>query len=263
MMAVLLAAGAKIDVPSGVGLTPLMAAGNAASVEALCAAGADPVAVTNSGQTALMLAAGRGDQAAVSALIKAGAEVNASSDSGLTALHYAIQSTASARMVTVQALLDAGAEADEETDDGLTPLMGAAGAADPELVELLLEHGANVHARTSSGNSVVMFVCHEPGSVGRQFDRPGRAQACIRALVDAGADVNAANDSGETALMWAAYYANAILMRTLLEAGADPNGRDEDGHSALDFARRTEGLPGLADLLLEAGAVETGAEEAR
>jgi ankyrin repeat protein len=252
---VLLAAGANVDASSRAGLTPLMGAANAAAVEALYAAGADPGAVTTSGETALMAAAGRGAAAAVMALISAGADVNVSSDTGLTALHQAAQSPAGGRLDTVGALLAADAEADEETDHGLTALMGAARVADPQLISLLLEHGADPNAATVNGQTALMFACEAGGRSAREFDRSDRAAACVGVLIAAGAAVDARNVSGETALLWAAWFADAILVRALLEAGADPNARSDNGSTALGYARRS-GLPGLVDVLVVAGASE-------
>jgi ankyrin repeat protein len=254
---VLLAAGANVDASSGAGTRPLMVAANAATVVALCTAGADPAAVTTSGETALMAAAGRGASDALAALIALGVDVNASSYTGLTALHQATQSPPGTRMDTVRALLAAGAEANEETDDGLTPLMGAARVADPQLIGLLLEHGADPNAATLSGSTALMFVCDTRGRTAREFDRSERSSACQQALIAGGAAVNARNLSGETALMWAAHFGDAILVRVLLDAGADPNLRSDSGNTALVYARQT-GLTGMVDLLVAGGAKESG-----
>ena len=55
--------------------------------------------------------------------------------------------------------------------------------------------------------------------------------ALVKRLLDAGADPNAANSAGATALMWAA--PDLETMRVLLDAGADVNARSEDRRSAL------------------------------
>ena len=46
--------------------------------------------------------------------------------------------------------------------------------------------------------------------------------ACVRALLEAGADPNVQDNDGETALMDAALMQSLVCMRALLEAGADP-----------------------------------------
>ena len=45
--------------------------------------------------------------------------------------------------------------------------------------------------------------------------------AAVRSLIDGGADVNAPQADGATALHWAAHYGDSDLARLLLEAGAD------------------------------------------
>ena len=66
----------------------------------------------------------------------------------------------------------------------------------------------------------------------------GRGQvSAARALIEAGADVDAAADSGYTALMRAAASIKCTdFVRLLLDAGADPDRRDGCGETALDWA---------------------------
>jgi len=52
-----------------------------------------------------------------------------------------------------------------------------------------------------------------------------------RLLLEAGAEVNARNHSGKTALMFAS-YGEIDLVRVLLAAGADPDIRNNDGETA-------------------------------
>ena len=61
------------------------------------------------------------------------------------------------------------------------------------------------------------------------------AQAA-KALLSNGADANAIDDDGLTALMYAATYAGADCVKLLLERGADPNARSKSGASALMLA---------------------------
>ena len=61
-----------------------------------------------------------------------------------------------------------------------------------------------------------------------------RDQAVIRWLVDAGADVNAASDSGRTALMYKCYFEDTFAgIEALLEFGAPVNAVAADGQTAL------------------------------
>ena len=57
----------------------------------------------------------------------------------------------------------------------------------------------------------------------------------LRMLIEAGADLNAKDDSGETALMYAAYYDDPEAVEVLLKAGAETDIKDEDGKTAYDM----------------------------
>lgn len=64
----------------------------------------------------------------------------------------------------------------------------------------------------------------------------GGGQKTVERLVDAGADVNARNAQGRTALHVAANEGREGLVRYLLTRGAAPNLQDADGNTALHLA---------------------------
>ncbi|MCP4410314.1 MAG: ankyrin repeat domain-containing protein [Gammaproteobacteria bacterium] len=79
----------------------------------------------------------------------------------------------------------------------------------------------------------------------------GEAARCQEAI-KAGADVNAASETGKTALYWAARAGDTEICRMLIDAGADANASDKDGWIPLHAAvsrNRTE----TAKLLINAG----------
>jgi ankyrin repeat protein len=59
----------------------------------------------------------------------------------------------------------------------------------------------------------------------------------VRALLEAGADVNALQEKGFTPLHEAAATGKLELLRLLLDHGANAELQTEDGKSALDLAR--------------------------
>ena len=84
-------------------------------------------------------------------LLAAGANVKASTDSGETALYVAADC---GYAECVEALLAAGADVDiQEKDLGRTPLMEAARDGSVECVKLLLKAGANPNIRDNNGSN--------------------------------------------------------------------------------------------------------------
>ena len=77
----------------------------------------------------------------------------------------------------------------------------------------------------------------------------------VKELIESGADVNAKDNSGETALMWAAWYDRAEIAKILIDNGADVNAKNRWGKTALTGAI-CWGNTEVAKLLEEAGAKE-------
>ena len=75
----------------------------------------------------------------------------------------------------------------------------------------------------------------------------------VRALIDAGADVNRAQSDGATALHWAAYREDFETAALLIRAGADANKANDLGVTPLLMAS-TNGHAELVEALLAAGA---------
>ena len=63
--------------------------------------------------------------------------------------------------------------------------------------------------------------------------------AAVKALLTRGADVNAKNKKGETALMGAAWYGHTTIVEALLKAGADTDVKAKNGGTALLAAAET------------------------
>lgn len=100
------------------------------------------------------------------------------------------------------------------------------------LAQMFLRKGVNARTRLSNGETFLMQAVNM---------RPETAKL----LIQSGADVNAKDDFGRTALMYAAKFYNARLVKTLLDHGADPNAMDRSGHSALRYANQTNYAPVL------------------
>ena len=79
----------------------------------------------------------------------------------------------------------------------------------------------------------------------------------VKALLDRGADVNVVPDdeTGRPALAAAAMNGHLEVVRLLLDKGAETSIRDREGTTALGWARRG-GFTAVSDLLASRGATE-------
>ena len=252
----LLARGADVDARCSRGATPLLEASSAGAVTTLCSGGADVDAPDASGMRPLIAAAIAGRLEVVQALLAAGADPEAATELGRVALHGAVLAPGDAQaQAIVAALLDAGAQVDEEAGDGMTALMVAALNHRTALVSALLARGADAARRTVSGNTALIMASDGRAELDRDLSTIDRMRECIRVLVAGGAEVDATNDAGETALIWAARGFHTGPVQTLLELGADPNARSTAGLTPLGQARAA-GHEQMAADLVAAGARE-------
>ena len=152
----------------------------------------------------------------------------------------------SASYVAVEDAIDQGAAINARCADGISPLHHAAAGDSLEVVELLLEHDADVHAVNSAGETPLIYAIGAVGGLDTN-------SASLRALLDAGADVDARKELGQTALQVAALAGKANALATLLEYEPELEAADNAGHSALHYAAFYTATAEPTRLLLEAG----------
>lgn len=141
----------------------------------------------------------------------------------------------------LRALLDAEPGAVTRiAGDGWTPLHLAGFFGHVEAMRLLLERGADV--RVTSINAMRNTPLHAtmagPSGI-----------AGVRLLVEAGADVNARQHGGYTALHSAAQHGALDIVDLLLDHGADPDLAADNGQRPVDFARERGHADAAAHLL--------------
>ena len=251
----LIAAGADVNAANDFGATALMwGITDAEKVRALVAAGADVRARSRMGRTPLYLAAANdGSSATVKLLLERGADPSARDNQQSTPL---IAAALANDIAGIRLLLDRGAGVNDADTFGTTPLMQAAANNNLKAVELLLARGAAVN--TASKAEVQPAVKNGPLALGRftplLFAASAGGPEVIRALLEAGAEVDAADIRNMTSLMLAIAtdHADPRVVRLLLARGADPNRKDRDGASASDWARRFNNPAVLREMNLQA-----------
>ncbi|XP_052427404.1 poly [ADP-ribose] polymerase tankyrase-2 isoform X2 [Carassius gibelio] len=105
-----------------------------------------------------------------------------------------------------------------------TPLHFAAGFGRRDVVDYLLQHGANVHARDDGG----LISLHNACSFGHA--------EVVSLLLQHGADANSRDNWNYTPLHEAAIKGKIDVCIVLLQHGAEPTIRNTDGRTALDLA---------------------------
>ena len=267
---------------------------SADTVASCLRAGADPVApLDESGGTALHHAArATPDPAVIAVLVQAGADPNAPDLNGGTPLHEAARSNSNPAIIA--ALLEAGADLDAPDSRGNTPLHSAwsnprAGLSwqppwiNPAAVQVLLRSGADPLSRNDNGlvadptncelwhtpvfprvaDFAIYASCLEAGAdIGATDDNGNTVlhhsasnpdPAITTLLLGVGAGARTLNGAGTAPLHIAAQHENLAVVTTLLEAGVEVNATNDRGTTPLHGAARNES-PAVVLALLEAGA---------
>lgn len=132
--------------------------------------------------------------------------------------------------------------ADNVLTIGATPLLRAAKAFDLPAVNLLLASGAQPNLATEDGITPVMLAA---GLGASKIDTRGsydtadvqkRAVATLRALLEAGGEVNAVDKRGRTAMFGAVWWGWNDVVKFLAASGARLDVKDLQGNTLLDAA---------------------------
>lgn len=278
-VAALLRQKADVNAAQGDGMTALHWAvvnGDAALVKTLLAAGANVKAATrDEGLTPLFLASSAGRAGIAEELLKAGADPESADALGTTALMAAARSGS---VDTVKALLNHGAKINATESHGQTALIFAASQNRADAITFLVAHGADTRIATQvtklerprfdeDGNSLperpAARAGARPQSPAAAAAAARRASAtkiggltalilaarddqrdAVRALLDAGADVNEAGAGDKTTpLVMAIINGHYDLAKYLLDRGANPNLANEDGLTPLYAVEDTQYAP--------------------
>jgi ankyrin repeat protein len=260
------------SLPRG-GWTPLMYAARQGAIDAaraLADAGADLNLTDPNGTSALVEAIINAHFDVAAVLVERGADPDAAEVTGMAALYAAVDMHTLAETVgrpnpkprdtldsldIVKMLLGYGANpnallkspildrvhndgnSDAALGDGATALMRAAKQTDVAVIKLLLDGGADVNLATKKGMTPLMFAASHPAIRGVAYpgveQDPGKAVALC---LERGAHIDGADETGQTALHYAAALASDDVVRLLAEMGANLFVKDRQGRTPLDAA---------------------------
>ncbi|KAK4201882.1 ankyrin repeat-containing domain protein [Triangularia verruculosa] len=266
----LLGAGAYVDATSEKDVTPLAcaaASGQSGTLQVLLEHGADPHHIMADGLNIISYVASsdavRGQADTITMLIEHGVNPNAIDetpkksalnwacsqgnlavvrvlldpnigtvkpdeaigDNGWTALHYAARCQFLAGKDITQFLVRYGMDPMVGDSDGWLPLHLAAKHANLVTLNYLIHYKPKLmETKTDTGATPLICGCDEEES--------------IKWLLRNGANVNAQDDEGDTALALASYDGIGECVPLLLQSGADPKLQNEEKRTALHWAAR-------------------------
>jgi ankyrin repeat protein len=217
-------------------------------VAALLAGGANASAALVTGETMLMRAAWTGNLEVVKMLLANGAAVNAQENGRKqTALMWAISQN---RPEVARILVEHGADIQARSTTGYTPLLFAARVGDAESARLLVSKGANVNDAVPNTERPRPMSRTRSDIVRSTFN--GGKSRCV--TYDPICTPVAGPDG--SALLIAVVRGHTEVVKHLLERGADPNGNGGMGYTALHWASGIWGTELVGPNGVAQGAVE-------
>ena len=270
------------------GVTPLMIAsslGRKHVVKQLLDAGANPNAAAVEGGTALYFASLGGFSEIVTLLLRAGANPNATFqghtplDAAMVNKHanveFLLRSAGGKKGSELHPRVSAAlpsAAVDERDANGQTPLIRAVIAGDSDLVQVLLDQGADPFIEDSAGLSARDYALDNPEMltyIESVIERKPAAEVYVPAVVPtsvlsappsaavaifpsaAVVPVDERDAHGQTALMRAVIAGDRDLVEALLDQGADPLIEDSARLSARDYAQEYPEILRYIDAFIE------------
>jgi len=167
-------------------------------------------------------------------LLEFGADVDCKDSQGNTALYRAAYK---GKLDLVELLLENGADVASCCGELDIEASGMCGTASPQMVITLLAHGSDPNKKFGENGGrwmrALQYICGEFWD-----DVPGACLNSTRKLdlmLDAGADIDQLDYLGRSPLLYAGLFNDTTYIRLLLERGADPGLTDGEGRGLLHY----------------------------
>jgi ankyrin repeat protein len=147
-------------------------------------------------------------------------------------------------MEILNILIESGADIHIPDLDGWTPLHYAAGSNESDMVQKLLDAGADINLKTND--------CKTPLHTAAQRGNEASISVLIEYFRTHNASIDPVDNRGGTPLYYAASEASADVVRQLCNAGSNVNGLDPRARPLIAAARTGENV--TVEVLLEKGA---------
>ena len=245
------------------------------AVKLLLERGANPFVVRCDGSNAVFVAAAQGNTDILRLLLELKVPCDMKrTDTNVAALYMAAQDN---HTECVRLLVAAGADIDATQKGGFTPLFAAAAGGHIETIAALIELGADVELAGASGRTPLWIAAHNGHQdavlslikkADADIDAPEAERRAsplivasylgdhfmVRLLATNGADMEAVDCDGQTALFVAVLQNRYQCVVTLLEHGADVNGSKVEGGAVPLVVAVTKGLFPIVRALIDGGA---------
>ena len=203
--------------------------------------GASPDVALPNGGSLVAECISDGRTAIAQLLLKHGADINSLDADGKPLIEVAARN---GQAFIIRDLIERGVtfEGTEDLEEGNEFYLShvAAEAGEPELIEILAQNGADLHATNQLGENS-MHIAVGSGS----FD-------VLAPLFKQGVSLNRADGSGSTPLHLAVMRRDPDSLRTLLSLGANPNSYNPEGRLPIDYAIEMRDYE-FASLLIQYG----------
>ena len=190
--------------------------------------------------TKLHMAASIGADGLIRKLLQEPLDVNAIDPFLRSALFHAIEAE---NLATVRLLIETGADLNMRDRNEVTPLSLALWLGIKEIIDILLERGADVHVKNWGHETTLMWAVRSRYA----------NENTVSLLLGQGVDVNALDMYKDTALHCSVRLDRVAIAKLLLDHGAEVDALDYNGESSLVTATKSNS-PEMVNLLLRYGA---------